>query len=219
MRQDKELVYKLRKEGKSYRYIQKELGVSRSTLCAWLKDKEWSRHIRKSNTDRNVTTSTERLKLLHEGRRKMLDNKYKNVILEAENEFHVFKKDPLFIAGLMIYAGEGDKRNDHMSRVSNSDFYIHKIFIRFAEKYLKIKRENIKIGLIIYPDLDPKICLEKWALELGIQTSNFYKIQIIKGKEKTRKLQYGIGISIISGIVVVKKKILKWLELSTVENF
>lgn len=219
MRKDKAVVFQLRKEGKSYREIQDRLGISRSTLCCWFKNEEWSKHITKSNINNNISVSTKRLELLQKGRRKMLDDKYNNITLEATREFEIFKKDPLFIAGLMIYAGEGDKKTDHNSRVSNSDFYIHKIFIKFAEKYLNIKKENIKIGLILYPDLDIEECLSKWSSELGIPISNFYKTQTIKGREKTKRLQYGVGTSIISSVVVVKRKILKWLELVSLVDF
>jgi len=219
MRQDKDLIFKLRKEGKSYRYIRKETGISMGTLGEWFKNEEWSRHVKKSNINKNITISTERLKLLQEGRNKMLKDKYIKVELEAEKEFHIFKNDPLFMAGLMIYAGEGDKRNHNNSRVSNSDFFIHKIFIKFAEKYLDIKRENIKISLILYPDLDIETCIKKWSSELKVVNSNFYKTQIIRGKEKSKRLQYGIGTSIISSTVIVKKKILKWLELVAMTKF
>lgn len=219
MRKDKAVAFTLRKQGKSYRQIQKDLGVSRSTLCDWFRNEEWSIHIKKSNANKNITLSTERLRLLQVGRNKMLFDKYSKVELEAEKEFSVYKKEPLFMAGLMIYAGEGDKKHGNCSRVSNSEFYLHKIFIKFSEKYLDIRRENIKVGLILYPDLEVRTCLEKWSQELNIPELNFYKTQIIKGKEKTKKLQYGVGISIISSIVVVKKKILKWLELSKAEKF
>jgi hypothetical protein len=148
----------------------------------------------------------------------MLKSKYEEVAKEAEKEFILFKKEPLFTAGLMIYAGEGDKRNQNNSRISNSEFYIHKIFINFALKYLKINKENIKISLILYPDLGVEECISKWSNELDIPRLNFYKTQIIQGKEKTKKLQYGVGISIISSTVVVKKKILKWLEICEKEG-
>lgn len=219
MRQDKDIAFKLRKDGKSYREIQKELFVSKSTLSDWFRNEEWSEHIRKSNTNTNITISIERLKLLHEGRNKMLKDKYDKVEIDAEKEFQVFKNEPLFTAGLMIYAGEGDKRSRNNSRMSNSEFYIHNIFIEFAEKYLDIKRENIKLGLILYPDLNVEDCRNKWSSELNISTSNFYKIHIIQGREKIKKLQYGIGTSIISSTVVVKKKILKWLELASKAKF
>jgi uncharacterized protein YjcR len=93
MRQDKELVFKLRKEGLSYREIENKLNISRSTLCDWFKKEEWSKHIKKSNMNRNIVFSTDRLKLLNDGRNKMLKNKYEKVELDAEKEFHLFKKD------------------------------------------------------------------------------------------------------------------------------
>lgn len=219
MRKDKEVAFILRKEGKSYREIQREINISRSTLCDWFKNEEWSAHVKNKNNKINVVLSKERLSKLNDGRSRMLVEKYKQVEIDAEKEFQIFKKDPLFMAGLMIYAGEGDKKSQNMSRISNSEFYIHKIFIKFAIKYLNIKRENIKIGLILYPDLDIEECLDKWSEELDINKLNFHKTQIIKGKEKTKKLQYGVGISIISSIVIVKKKILKWLELSSKLEF
>ncbi len=219
MRQDKEIAFKLRKDGRSYRDIQKELGISRSTLCDWFRKEEWSKHIKTMNNQRNFSLGKDRLKLLHDARNKMLDLKYKNVAIEAENEFNIFKKDPLFTAGLMIYAGEGDKRSQNNSRVSNSEFYLHNIFIQFAQKYLKINKENIKFSLIIYPDLDENECINVWMEKLNISRLNFYKTHTILGREKIKKLQYGIGTSIISSKVVVKKKILKWLELSSLQDF
>lgn len=218
MRKDKLVAFELRKEGMSYRGIQNELGVSRSTLCKWFKNEEWSKHTKSTNIKNNIILSKERIFKINNGRSVYLEEKYKKVDSEAEKEFHSFKKDPLFAAGLMIYAGEGDKKSSNISRISNSDFYLHKIFIKFSEKYLYIQRENIKMAIIIYPDLDVNECLDKWSKEIDILMINFHKTQIIKGKEKTKKLQYGVGISIISTIVVVKKKILKWLELASVHG-
>lgn len=210
------VAFKLRKEGMSYRGIQNELGVSRSTLCEWFKNEEWSKHTKSTNIKNNIILSKERILKINNSRLVYLEEKYRKVDIEAEKEFHSFKKDPLFAAGLMIYAGEGDKKSSNISRVSNSEFYLHKIFIKFSEKYLYIQRENIKMAIIIYPDLDINECLGKWSNEIDILITNFHKTQIIKGKEKTKKLQYGVGISIISTIVVVKRKILKWLELADV---
>src|SRR3989344_2769843 len=109
MRHDQPQAFSLRKQGKTYREIEKILIVSRSTLCDWFKNEDWSKHIKKSNTNKHIKLSKERLKKLHQGRRLMLEKKYKEVESEAEKEFQFFKKDPLFMAGLMLYAGEGDK--------------------------------------------------------------------------------------------------------------
>jgi hypothetical protein len=136
---------------------------------------------------------------------------------DAIQEFEFNKNDPLFMAGLMIYAGEGDKTNRFRIKLTNSEFYLHLIFIKFLEKFLKIERKNIKFWLLLYPDHDIEKSVGIWSYKLNISKSNFNKSQVIAGKEKIRKLQYGVGNSIISS-VILKKKLLKWLEICR-ENF
>ena len=212
MRQDREKVFELRREGKSYREIQNLVGISRDTLCKWFKNEEWSNHIKKSNTEKQVKISIERLKKLHEGRRIMLEKKYRQVEEEAIIEFEIYKNDPLFTAGLMLYAGEGDKASRNLVRLSNSEFHLHLVFISFSGKFLKVGRDKIKVWLLLYPDHSIEECLDFWSGKLKIDKKNFTKSQVILGKEKSRKLQYGVGNSIISS-TSLKKKILKWLEL------
>lgn len=217
MRHDQPQAFELRRQGKTYREIERILGVSRSTLCEWFRNEEWSTHIKKSNIGSHIKLSAERLKKLHEGRRIMLEKKYRQVTEEAEKEFEIYKNDPLFMAGLMVYAGEGDKANRFHIKLANSEFYLHLIFISFLEKFLKIERKNIKVWLLLYPDHNIEKSIQIWSEKLNINKSNFHKSQVIKGREKIRKLQYGVGNSIISS-VALKKKILKWLEICK-ENF
>lgn len=212
MRHDKPQAFELRKQGKTYRDIEKLLGVSRSTLCDWFKNEEWSTHIKKSNTEKHIKLSTERLEKLHEGRRIMLEKKYRKVEEDAIREFELYKNNPLFMAGLMVYAGEGDKSSRNLTRMSNSEFYLHLVFIRFSEKFLNIGRDKIKVWLLLYPDHNIEECITIWSEKLGISKLNFNKSQVILGKEKLRKLQYGVGNSIISS-TSLKKKVMKWLEL------
>ncbi len=212
MRHDQPQAFELRKQGKTYREIEKLLGVSRSTLCDWFRNEEWSKHIKKSNTNKHIQISIERLKKLHEGRRLMLENKYRKVEEDAEKEFEIYKNDPLFMGGLLLYAGEGDKRSRNLTRLSNSEFYLHLVFIRFSEKFLNIGKDNIKVWLLLYPDHDIEKCIEIWSEKLGIKRINFNKSQVTQGKSKLRKLQYGVGNSIISS-TSLKKKMMKWIEL------
>ncbi len=216
MRRDKEKAFELRKQGKSYKAIKEELGISKSTLSDWFKDIPWSRHLKTSNTVR--TQSPEHILMMQEARRKSLDSIYSKAELEAKSEYMDYKKDALFWAGLMAYAGEGDKRTRHLVRITNSEFYIHTIFIRFVKKYLRVEDRDIKCCLLIYPDNNPYLCKEMWSNILKIKRENFHKTQVIQGKEKVKRLQYGIGMSIISS-TVLKKKLLVWLSLAQDEQF
>jgi len=212
MRHDQPQAFELRKQGKTYREIEKLLGISRSTLCDWFINEKWSKHIKKLNIEKQTKISILHLEKLHEGRRLMLEKKYFKVEEDAKNEFELYKNDPLFMAGLMIYAGEGDKTSRNLTRISNSEFYLHTAFIRFSEKFLNIKHESIKFWLLLYPDHDIENCIEIWSKKLGISKQNFYKSQVIIGREKIKKLQYGVGNSIISN-TSLKKKMMVWLEL------
>lgn len=214
MRHDKTKIFELRKAGKTYREIQKESGgISRSTLSEWFKNEEWSKNIRKSNTERLIKISIENLKRLNDGRRIMLDKKYKEVEKEAKKEFNLFQKDPLFFAGLMLYVGEGDKRTKGIIRIANIDFFIHRIFIKFLITFMKVKIENLRLSILLYPDLNIDICKKKWSRELGIPMKNFYKPQVIIGRSKVKRLHFGVGSIIISNSFL-KRKLLLWIELS-----
>lgn len=212
MRHDQKEAFELRKQGKTYREIEGLLKVSRSTLCAWFKNEDWSAHIKKSNIGIHTKRSIEHLSKMNLARRIILDKKYKDVEEEAEREFEIYKNDPLFMAGLMAYAGEGDKTNRFNIKLANSEFYLHLVFIRFSERFLNIGRDKIKFWLLLYPDHNMAESVEIWSKKTGIARSNFNKSQVVLGRSKSRKLQYGVGNSIISS-TSLKKKMLKWLEL------
>ncbi len=216
MRKDKEKALELRRSGKTYRQIQSELGVAKSTLSEWFRDLPWSRHLKVSNTQR--TWSREQQAMMLAARKNKLESLYAEVEAEADIQYKKYRSEPLFWAGLMVYAGEGDKRAKNLVRVTNTEFYLHKIFIAFSLKYLGITREKLRFCLIIYPDLNESLCKEMWSNLLQIPRAQFHKTQVIRGKEKVKRLQYGIGMSIISN-TVLKRKILKWLSLAQNERF
>ncbi|MBP6858118.1 MAG: helix-turn-helix domain-containing protein [Candidatus Pacebacteria bacterium] len=218
MRKDKDFIFKLRREGKSYRDIQEATGVSRGTLCEWFKGEEWSKHITNRHNYQSIERSKERMIKMNMVRKLKLQYKYALVEKEAEKEYETYKKEPLFWAGLMLYAGEGEKRSKHLIRVSNCEFYIHKIFIKFIGFYLALDIKDFKYSLIIYPDNNPNECVSVWSKDLGAPSESFYKPHVIQGKEGKKRLQYGTCISIISN-TAQKKKLLKWLSLAENERF
>jgi hypothetical protein len=211
MRTDKDIAFKLRREGKTYREIEKELGISRSTLCDWFRNEEWSYHIKKSNNEIHIRLSTERLAKLHQARKIILEKKYKDVEIEAEREFEIYKNDPLFMAGLMLYVGEGDKRTKNVIRLANTEFFVHRVFLKFLEKFTKTSMDRIRFSVLLYPDLDPEYCKQKWSDELRIPLTNFHKPVVILGRSKVRRLHFGVGSTIISDSFL-KRKILFWID-------
>lgn len=213
MRSDKEEILYLRKQGKSYSEIVNLKKISKATLSAWLKEEKWSQDVKDQNNLRLKGVITKRLSSMNLARKANLDSLYSKAKFDAQNDFVKHREDPLFIAGLMIYSGEGDKSLENgQIRVANIDHYVLRIFIKFSNKYMGIEMEKIKFWALLYPELDEEICINKWKSELGLKDSNLYKNQRIIGKNKKKKLIYGVG-NITMGGKLLKVKLLEYLRL------
>jgi len=206
----------LRKRGFTFREIARYTNVSVSTLSLWLKDEVWSERITEDNQKRAARENSKRISLLNKAR----GNQYKKLYAEAERsavtEYKHYRNNPLFIAGLMLYVGEGDNGDSRLIRLANIKVDIHRIFIAFLEEFLGVQREKIRFWVLLYPDLDPEKCSRTWSKSLRLPLSQFHKYQVIQGKSTKRVLQYGVGNTII-GSAVMKKKLMKWIELALVD--
>lgn len=206
----------LRRRGFSYRETAKMVGVSVSTLSLWFRGESWSASVRETNQKRAARDNSKRISLLNKAR----GNQYQKLYAEAERsaviEFKHYKHSPLFIAGLMLYMGEGDNRDSRMIRLANTKIEIHQIFISFLVEFLGVPREKIRFWVLLYPDLNPERTSRVWSKALKIPLSQFHKYQVIQGKSTKRLLQYGVGNTII-GSAVLKRKLMKWIELALKE--
>lgn len=210
MRVEKTKALELRRKGKSYSMITNLLKVPKSTLSGWLKDEKWSVEIKASLNKNAKIQSAIRMRQLGKVRGKELDNAYAEAVKEAEKEFEYFVRWPLFVAGLCIYWGEGEKTSKHMIRVSNIDPGLVKVFIGFLIHVCGIPKKDIRYSLLLYPDLDEDACKQFWVSHAGLLRENFNKSARIRGRHKTKRLRYGVcNVSFSSSYL--KKKIGVWL--------
>lgn len=212
MRKDKKEAFLLRKSGKSYNEIKTFLNIPKSTLSDWLRDIKWSDKIKKDITKKNKEKNTIRLKELNKIRGEHLKKIYEEAKIEALKEFEYFKFHPLFISGISLYWGEGDKVSKSMVRINNTDPLMIKLFINFLLKICGVEKEKIKIYLLLYPDLNENECKKFWIENIKLSKENFNKSIFIKGRHKTRRLKYGVcNIYIASSYL--KEKIIMWLKV------
>lgn len=213
MRNDRHLAIKLRKKGVSYNKISKKLGIPKSTMCYWFKDKRWSQQIKKELTRKALYVAKKRLRLINKGRREKWEKWRESHRKQAKKEFPLLKKYPLFLAGLMLYWGEGDsKLENSLVRLSNTDPEMIKIVSLFLQKVCLISKEKIKVNLILYPDLNENKCKDLWSKASGISKDKFYKTQYIYGKHPTKRSSYGI-CNICVASRGLKEKIFTWMKL------
>lgn len=211
---EKNKAIELRRQGRSYGSIASELRLSKGTIAYWLKDHDWSQEIKDRLSKENRLQSKERYRKLGEANKRRWLQLREDKRTQAREEFSVSKSHPLFIPALMLYWAEGDSspKNGNV-RLTNTDPRMVKLFILFAMNFLKVPIEGVKIGLILYPDLDEAKCVRFWSKFTGIPNSNFHKVQFIRGRHPTRRLENGICSVRIVGGVGLKEKIYCWIEL------
>lgn len=209
MRTDKNLAFLLRSQGKSYKQISKELRVAVSTLSNWFKGADFSEAIRKKLTKNAIATSTIRLESLNKKRGTILSMLYERAEIEAIHEIKKYLNNPLFVTAIASYWGEGDKNTKNQVRLTNTDPMMLKIFVKFLIKICKIKKENIRIALFIYKDLDDDASRRYWSSYTGIDT--FHKTMVLPSLHKTKRLPYGICTVIVSNSYL-KKKMTVWID-------
>jgi len=213
MRSDKKTAIKLRRQGKSYNHISSFLDVPKSTLSKWFSSEEWSLKLKNTLQEKNWIKSREKIKVLHVARQIKLEKFYLRADEEARKEFLAHKNNNLFIAGIMLYWGEGDKKFENgRVRISNVDPRLLKVFRNFLIRFGQFPLERIKGWILLYPDISDVSCLNYWSREVGILKSNFVKSTLIVGRHKINRSNFGT-CSVYVTNKYLKKKILRWIEL------
>ena len=212
MRDDKKEVISLRKLGKSYSEIKAELKVPKSTLSRWLKPLGWSQNISQALRKQAQKKNTIRIQTLNNIRGERLARAYEEARKEAKQEFEALKYHPLFIAGVMLYWGEGDRATKHAVRLVNIDPHMIRLYVKFLTHVCQIKKDKIQAYLLLYPDLDEETCKNFWIKNAGLGQKNFRKSSVIQGRHKTRRVTNGV-CTVVFTSTYLKEKMRIWLDL------
>lgn len=213
MRKDKKLAIKLRRAGKSYNQISKTLTIQKGTLSGWFKNDPVSQKVKTALNDNSNPLVARRIKNFVENNRKRWLKWRSDARQEAENEFAELSKKPLFVAGLMLYWGEGDSKMGNPLRFTNTDPRMISLYVKFVRKVLEIPKKKLKITLVLYPDLLENTCKNFWSKITNLSKQQFYKTQFIKGRHPTKRLSNGICMITAGGGRRMKEKFAVWIDL------
>jgi hypothetical protein len=209
MRTDKDLAFTLRRAGKSYNEIIAILGVAKSTLSNWFKDVDFSEDIKKTITKQANQENSIRLKHLNKARGDILAAHYIQAEREAIEELKENFNNPLFVAGIMLYWGEGDKLHKNHTRFTNTDPEMLKLFITFLKQFGKFSDNDMRLAVFLYEDLNIEDCVTYWTKQTGI--SKVHKPMILPSRDKKRRLSHGTASVIIMN-TYFKKKLMLWID-------
>lgn len=191
-------IKKFRERGWSLPEIHKELGVGYGTI---------HRHI----NDVRILPKYEKMWLGKRGgsikRKKEAEKeayeKAKKYILQLSD-----KEKTIFLCAL--YWGEGSKSD---FGISNTDPELIRVFAQGLVKVFGISRDDFRISVRIFEDLDKEKCLDFWSQIVGIPREKFVNVNILKGK-KEGKTPYGMcrlrvrkGGKLLKYITALKKRI------------
>jgi len=207
----------LRKAGYSYNMIKQKLGISKSTLSNWL-----SRIPFIPNNEVIARVGRARLKSALFKQRLKFES-IKKAKQTGKKDIGLISKRDLFILGIGLYLGEGEKTYENV-RIVNSDPQIIRLAIKWFYDACGAKKENFRPSIHLYPDSDIDISLKFWSNITKIPVSQFGKTTIDQRKNKSvlkkRKLPYGtLHLQVISnGLphlgVNLHRKIQAWIEES-----
>ncbi len=202
---EKQLAIKLRKEGKTYSDILKEVHVSKSTLSLWL------REVGLSKTQKQKLTEKRKQAQQRGGdkRHAMRLAEEKEMIKRGVKDVKNLSTRELFMIGIALYWAEGSKKSADRPGVmvdfGNSDPTMVALFIKWLQNFCDVTEEDFILRLHLHQShkVREKEIISKWAKELSVPTSLFAKTTFKKHNPKT--VRYKIGEDYI-GLVSVRVK-------------
>jgi hypothetical protein len=121
------------------------------------------------------------------------------VIKTAALLFDKYKNESLFMSGVALYWAEGTRLNNRYRKyqlaLTNSDSSLLYFYCKFLQRYFEdIEIKDWRVGLYLYPDINPKEAVSYWSRSLNIPKGQFIKPQILNSKGKQgRKLKFGVS--------------------------
>lgn len=211
---DRQKAINLRKQGKTYSQIKKELRISKSTLSDWLSKyllTEEQLEFLKRNRKYSRQVAIEKTIIV---KRKKREARIKSIYEEQKKYWVSLSQKELELAGIFLYWGEGNKRLDGSVFLNNTDPKVMKFALYWYINGLKIPKEKIKVDLHLYNDMDVEEEIAFWSKTLNMPLPQFRKPYI---KNSTRvnidHKGYGHGTcGLVVNDVRLKEKLMMAIE-------
>jgi hypothetical protein len=183
----------LRNEGNSVRMIQSLLGISRSSASTWTRDIILTP---KQRADLSASWANGRAQGSLAGaetNRRLAQER--RLEAQADGRKRAQSADNLYVAGCMLYWGEGEKGG--YVRISNTDVALLQLFMRFLKEHYMATSEDFTLSLCAY--LNNGYTLDDiqdyWLTSLELPTSSLRKGDIRQGDSSApgRRHPYGVA--------------------------
>jgi len=170
------LAQKLRRQGKSYSEILRQISVSKGTLSLWLRDVELTETQKKRLF---VTLRQQNVQRLAKRKREEKKRRIATILQGAKKEIDTLLCNPLFLSGAMLYWAEGDKSEQvEAVKFSNSDPQMIALMMRWFRKICRVQEQKFRIALHIHELHNENSIKNYWSRITNIPLNQFHKTQI-----------------------------------------
>jgi transposase len=211
--EDKFLAQQLRRQGLSYKEILQQISVSKDTISRWCRDIELTEKQKLRLINNKKFGQRKGSLVAAENKRKERIAKTKKLIEEGKVDLGQLSNRDKFIAGIALYAAEGDK-TDRRVGFSNTDPNLVKFMMGWFIEFAYTPLDRMHGGLYLHEDLDETASKKFWSNLTKIPLNQFHKVYIVKNKKgnkfKKNIHEYGV-FSIRLSDSATHRRIMGWI--------
>lgn len=189
--EDKLRAQKLRRQGLSYGEILLQIDVSKDTISRWCRDIELTEAQKMRLLENKIFGQRKGSLVAADNKRQARILRTQTIFQEAKKEIGALSKRDRFIAGLMLYAGEGDK-GDGRGGFANSDPKLIKFMMIWFKEFCNLPMSKFRGAIWLHEGLKETKAKLFWSKLTGIPKQQFFKTYIAKDKKDSRKIRKNI---------------------------
>lgn len=159
---------KLRAEGWSYKEICEVVPVTKSSISLWCSDIPLTKTQRTRLKKLSLGAASRGRKTWADMRRASKQELLEKLAQQAQIEIGTLSKREWFVAGIMLYAGEGDKTQERIG-MANSNPAILQFMLEWLIEFLKLDRDHFHVHLYLHVGRSEKKSRDFWAKTLRLK--------------------------------------------------
>lgn len=178
----------LRKEGLSYREILKTIPVSKDTISRWCRDILLTQKQKDRLLNNKIFGQKKGSLVAAENKRNKRIEKTNKIFILAKSDLGLVNKRDRFIAGIALYAGEGDKSDGKGAFTNSRPDYI-KFMMGWFKEFCAIPKSSFRGAIWLHEGLNELDARKYWSNITGIPIDKFHKTYIVKNKPDSNKVR------------------------------
>ena len=209
----------LRKNGKSYSEILKNIPVAKSTLSLWLRSVSLTKRQKQKLTFKKLQACWRGGQVKKEDR---IKRKIK-IIERAKNDIDEISRRDLMLLGTMLYWAEGSKEKEYYPGIGvvfgNSDVKMIKLYLKWLKDCLMVSNDEITFGIYIHETYKDNLETLRsfWSKNTGFPINFFDKVYFKKNKLNGNRKNKGLEYNGLLRVTVKKssnlnRRIVGWIE-------